>query len=261
MKTETGLTKKGTRFSLMRAATEGPAPLLLTLAGTAEDALTHEIYGRTGEVLRSEGWCIVSMDLPCHGADRRAGEPEGLTGWRARVDRGEDIVAAWQSRVSDLLTHLVEARIADPNRIVADGTSRGGFMALHAAAGDARIRVVAAYAPVTDLLTLREFAGKEGDALTQRLALHHVASRLADRGVWIVIGCADLRVGTDKAIALAGAVVTAAGERGLRPDVTLLVLPVSGHTSVPAWHDLAVEWLREQNGPPDESLSSRETSP
>jgi pimeloyl-ACP methyl ester carboxylesterase len=238
-------TPAGTAFALL-AATSLPAPTLLVCAGGAEETLTHEIYGRTGRHLQAQGWNVISLDLPCHGADQREGEPEGLAGWRARIEKGENFVADWCRRVDDVLGYLVEQGIADPAGLMADGTSRGGFLACHAAAANPRLRAVAAFAPVTDLLTLREFAGMENDPLTQQLTLVNQADALADRAVWIIIGNDDERVGTDQAMELSRRLVRAAVERGLEPQVTLHVLPVPGHTSKPEWHDLAAAWILEQ---------------
>jgi alpha-beta hydrolase superfamily lysophospholipase len=229
-----------------------PAPTLLVCAGAAEETITHEIYGRTGRHLQTQGWNVVSLDLPCHGADQREGEPEGLAGWRARLEKGENFVADWRRRVDEVVAYLVDQGIADPACIMADGTSRGGFLACHAAAAGPKsgdfgyVRAVVAFAPVTDLLTLREFAGMENDPLTQQLALVNQADALADRAVWIIIGSDDERVGTDQAMEFSRRLVRAAGERGLEPQVTLQVVPVPGHASKPEWHDLAAAWILEQ---------------
>jgi dienelactone hydrolase len=221
----------------------GPAPTLLLFATAGADTLAAEPYGRVGRLLHARGWNVASLDLPCHGADARAGEPAELAGWAARAAAGEDFVASFRARVSDAIQRLAAAGIADPARIAAAGTSRGGFMAFHAAAGDPRIRAVAAFAPVTDLLALSEFAGQAGNPLARRLALSNAAEALAGRAAWITIGNADARVGTDRAIAFARALAAACQARALAPDVTLRVLPVPGHTSLAQWHDEAEDWL------------------
>jgi dienelactone hydrolase len=237
-------TASGTSFGVMDAAAPSPAPTLLLLAGSMRDSLEGEPYSRVGRLLAAQGWLVASLDLPCHGADCRTGEPDGLAGWCARLASGEDLVEAWCRKAADVIDHLVATGRADPLRLAAAGTSRGGFMAFHAAVAIPRIRAVAAFAPVTDLRTLAEFAGMDQDPLTLRQALSgHVAS-LANRAAWITIGSADTRVGTDKAIAFARRLTAAAADRGLEPRVTLHVVPVPGHTSLPEWHDRAAAWLR-----------------
>jgi pimeloyl-ACP methyl ester carboxylesterase len=243
MDPETFVTADGTVFTMLPPHAGAPSPTLLLLASTGVDTLTTEPFCHVGGLLHAQGWNVVSLDLPCHGADRRAGEPAELDGWAARAGRGEDLVAPFQQRVNHVLEHLITTGTADLPHIAAAGTSRGGFLAFQAAAGNPVIRSVAAFAPVTDLLALREFAGQSQNPLVRRLALVNVAEVLADRAAWICIGNADERVGTDKAVAFARALERTAAERGLPSRVTLKVFPVPGHASCVEWHVLAAEWL------------------
>jgi pimeloyl-ACP methyl ester carboxylesterase len=248
-------TPSGAPFALLPAQPGGPAPTLLLLALAAADTLVTEPYCLVGRLLYARGWNVLSLDLPCHGADRRPGEPPQLEGWAERVRSGEDIAVGFQTRVNEVVGHLVTMGLADSAQMAVAGTSRGGFMALQAAAGNASFRAVTAFAPVTDLLVLREFAGQEQNPLTRRLALVNAVSVLADRAVWITIGNADARVGTGHAERFARAVGHAAVARGLEPRVTVQVLPVPGHTSLPGWHHQAADWLWENARPPVQALS------
>lgn len=236
-------TAAGTAFAMLPRQAGEPAPTLLLFAMAGADTLTTEPYCRVGRLLHAQGWNVVSLDLPCHGADRRADEPAELEGWAVRVANGEDIVTAFQTRVNDVIEHLVATGVADPSRIAAAGTSRGGFLTFQAAAGNPGIRAVAAFAPVTDLIALREFAGQEANPLVQRLALVTAAGTLADRAAWITIGNADARVDTDKAVGFARALATESAKRSLACDVTLRVLPTPGHCGLAEWHDEAAVWF------------------
>ena len=122
-------TPSGTAFAMLPTQTGGPAPTLLLFAMAGTDTLNTEPYCRIGRLLHAQGWNVVSLDLPCHGGDQRAGEPPELPGWAARLKAGEDIVAAFQKRANDVVEHLMATGIADPARLAAAGTSRGGFMA------------------------------------------------------------------------------------------------------------------------------------
>ena len=235
-------TPGGTLFALIQSATI-PAPTVLVCAMDAKTTLTEDPYGHTGTLLHPLGWNVMAIDLPCHGADQRNGEPAQLDGWRARVEHGEDIVTDWRRRVDDVLKYLVDAGIAEPNRFVAEGTSRGGYMACQAAAGNPAIRAVAAYSPVTDLLALREFDGMKDNALAHELSLVNVADALADRPLWITIGSQDARVGTDGAIAFARRVTAAADKRQQDSNVELHVMPTKGHSSTNAEHEQVVAWI------------------
>lgn len=236
-------TPDGTAYAMLSPPAKGPAPTLLLFATTGESTLATEPYRRVGALLYAQGWNVISLDMPCHGAEQRKGEPAQLAGWVARTARGEDIAAELCARVNKVLDHLVKSRMSDPDRIAAAGTSRGGFMAFRAAAANPRIRAVAGFAPVTDLLALTEFANMKSNALAQQLALVNVAEKLADRAAWITIGNQDGRVGTDRATAFAKALTQAAEQKKLRARVELQVLPVPGHTSLPEWYDQAAAWL------------------
>jgi dienelactone hydrolase len=239
------MTPSGTAFAMLPARTSTPAPLLLLFAMSAEATLTTEPYCRVGHLLNTCGWNVVSLDLPCHGANARAGEPPELAGWAARTAAGDDIIAPFRARVNYVIHHLVESGIADPARLAAAGTSRGGFMAFHAAAGNPLIRAVAAFAPVTDVLALSEFAGQTSNPLARQMALRNAVDTLAGRADWITIGNADARVGTENAVAFAQALAAT------HPpcDITLRVLPVPGHTSEAHWHDDAADWLLQKITP------------
>ena len=153
-------TESGVRFGLLRAERARSSPVLLNFSSTLEDSLANPDFSKASQILASRGIVGVSLDLPCHGRERRSGEPEnGLAGWRVRLERGENIIDDLVLRASTVLDVLIGKDVADPKRIAVCGTSRGGFSALHFAAADERVGSVAAFAPVTDLLALSEFRG------------------------------------------------------------------------------------------------------
>ena len=134
---------------------ERPAPTLIVLATTIENTLNSAYYRHCGNQLAKRGYLCISINLPCHGDQRVDGEPEGLSGWSHRAARGSDFVAEFNNRLSKVLDHLVKQGISDPEKIAACGTSRGGFLALHAAIHDPRVKCVAGFAPVTDVRPAR----------------------------------------------------------------------------------------------------------
>ena len=140
---------------------------------------------------------------------------------------------------------------------------RGGFVALHFAAVESRVRCVAAFAPVTNLLALREFAGIEQDSpsvlrVVKSLALVNSAEKLAGRPIWICIGNYDQRVNTDDAIALTRRVVEASVAEDKPANVEIRVLPSEGYQvrvhdnghgiPVPSAHKEAAEWILARMG-------------
>ena len=221
-----------------------PAPTLLVLSATIDESLGDSYYRQCGNSLAEAGYLCVSLDLPGHGTDQREGEPVGLAAWRMRSDAEEDFVAPFTVQVRMVLTHLVDTGYTDPSRIAACGTSRGGFMALHCAAADPRIRATVAFAPVTALTVLREFHEATNTDYVKGLSLLARAEQFAGRSLWLVIGDRDTRVGTDDCITFARSVTAHSLAENKPADVTLIVQPEpKGHTTPQGAPEKAAQWI------------------
>lgn len=229
-----------------------PAPTLLVLALGLEQMRTNPIYSRLAQEMAEAGWLCITIDPPCHGEDHRSDEPEGLAGWRRRLERREPLMDDFARRARAVLDDAVQRGWCDPARIAASGTSRGGFCALHLARTDRRIRAVVGFAPVTDLAPLDEFIEIQVSPDLQALAMSNYADALADRRIWITIGNRDERVDTARAVQFCDAVVEAAARRGIAPAaaVELSVTASPGHSTPPDAHRRAAEWLKREFGRP-----------
>ena len=237
-------TPSGVLFGLRGETSGGPAPLLFQFGGTIKDALTNPDFCRSSDLLIERGWRVVSIDLPVHGTEVREGETEwDMNGWRKRLERGENLMADFMRRGTAVLDHCVAQRIADPDRIAAAGSSRGGFSALHLAAADGRPKWIGAIAPLTKLTVPREFEPAQYLTAARALAVHNLVDKLVGKSVWICIGNDDQRVGTDSTIEFSRRLVETNKGRGLEADVELHVLNYDGHLSTPADHDALAAWL------------------
>jgi dienelactone hydrolase len=236
-------TPGGVRFGLLGDKGAAPAPTLFTFAQKIETTLESPSFASVGHELAKHGFLLVSLDLPCHGNDIREGEEPGLTGWRVRLEHGDELVPPFLGQVSEVLDFLIREGYTDAEKVVACGTSRGGFIALHFAAAEPRVRCVVAFAPVTDLLALREFDGMGTHPLTRALSVVRHADSLAQKDVWLCIGFDDLRVSTDSCVALARRIAEAAIVRGLEPKVELHLTSPVGHSVPPSAHGAAATWL------------------
>ena len=151
-------------------------------------------------------------------------------------------------RASAIVDYLVREGYTDPKRLVASGTSRGGFLALELAAADDRFCCIAAISPVTDLLVLKEFAGLS--SVPDSLVLESRAEALAGRAVWIAIGNNDRRVSTDSAIRFSRSLVMAALAKNRIPRVDLHVVRgvpnARGHLPHATAAQDAAAWIRKQ---------------
>ncbi len=239
-------TPAGLRFGLEGSKPAKPAPTLLVLGSTIEATLGNDVYNKIGHLAAEQGWISVGLDLPCHGQEHIEGEPEGLSGWAARLKQGQNVMADHNARARSLLDYLIQEGYTNSERIAVAGTSRGGFSAMHYAASDPRVRCTVAFAPVAELTILNEFANLSEHELTRSLDLLGQAAALADRPLWICIGNNDDRVGTDSVIAFSRGVTAAAVKLQKPPDTELHVMTSRGHTIHPTAHDEAAAWLLRQ---------------
>jgi dienelactone hydrolase len=243
----TAKTPDGIEYGLWGTKVTYPAPTLFIFASDIKGTLDNPYFRQCGDALAERGYLCVSLDLPGHGSDQREGEPGALGTWRTRSDEGEDFIAPFTARVRAVLDHLIATGASDPARIAACGTSRGGFMALQVAAADPRIKAVAAFAPVTNLMALREFSGAKNTEHVATLSLLANAEKFAGRAVWVIIGDRDDRVSTDDAIAFARRATVVSLEKTEAADVTLLVVPeAKGHTTPQGAPELAAAWIAER---------------
>ncbi|MBS0266004.1 MAG: serine hydrolase [Planctomycetes bacterium] len=239
-------TPRGTRFGIVGPKPPAPAPLLFVFANDIRTTLQGDSYNKIGRLLSAQGAITVAIDLPCHGENVVAGEPAGLDGWAHRLRNGSNPVTSLVADATDVVDYLIAEKFADPSKVFACGTSRGGFSALHFAAADPRVRSVAAFAPVTDLPALTEFKNLADDPTTMGLALLHQSQKLAGRPIWMCIGNHDERVDTERAIAFSRAVVKAAVAAGKPAAIELHVMTSLGHRTHPTAHDEAAAWMASQ---------------
>lgn len=234
------------RFAVLGDKPAEPAPTLIVLSGGGDETLTSAYFLQGGVPLLKQGYLCVSLDLPCHGQDIKAGEPAGIAGWRHRLEAGQDLMADLNRRTKAMLDYLVENKYTNVDKIAVTGTSRGGFSALHVAASDPRIRCVAAMAPVTDLFVVTEFMGMKHPERAAALSVSNLANDLAARNVWLVIGDRDARVGTDNMIAFGRKLSAVAIEKKLNTSIEIHVLAEpQGHTTPKGAAEQSAAWIAE----------------
>jgi len=253
-------TPSGIEFALVGTKGARPAPVLFVMGGAAQAIVEDESSNLVGWLLAKHGFLSVALDIPCHGKDRRPGEPEGMACWRARLEKGENLLGGFMSRLSSVIDFLVREGYADPTRLGAAGPSRGGFMSLHAAAVEPRLRYAVAFAPLTDLLALREFQGTTAPVPARALDVMLLVDKLVDRPILVSIGHNDERVGTRHAMdfALRLMELSPLHKKPMThfwsgDDIKLVVTPsegASGHSSYRTAHDEAAEWILRYGSAP-----------
>jgi dienelactone hydrolase len=238
-------TADGVAFAVLGEKPARPAPTLFIFALDAERTLNSTLYRRAGNELAKRGYLCVSLDLPCHGAQRRNGEAAELNGWAQRVAAGDDIMEEFTGRAKKVLDYLIAEKYTDQSRIAACGTSRGGFSAIHFAAADARVQCAVGYSPVTDLAALREFNGIKDRTLINSLKLANNVERLTGRDIYLAIGDRDERVSTDKAIEFARTLSAATAAKKSTGQIELHVCTAKGHETPAEPAQQSAAWIEK----------------
>lgn len=252
LKTDTGVP-----FAILGEKPAAPAPTLFVFGADMRNSLIMEDVNKLGRLLIPHGYLCVSLDIPCHGTDTRAGEKSGdLTAWKTRIVNGENIAKQFCGQASKVLDYLIAEKFTDSAQVAVSGTSRGGFCAFHFAAAEPRVKQVIAFAPVTHLPALAEFAGAETNADVLALTPIHVADKLVGKPLWIIIGNQDLRVSTDDSLALALEVIKQSKGKHNPIPVEIRLVGTIGHRmhasptleygQLCAPHDEAAAWLLAQ---------------
>lgn len=239
-------TNSGVRFGTLGGKPSSPVPTLIVVGSDIESSLTDPEVNQVGILLSDTGYLCVALDLPCHGIARNEGESFGLDGWRERLEGNEDFVIGFTNDVTAVINHLISEGYTDPARIAIAGTSRGGFMGLHAMVKDKRIACGAAFAPLVEMTVLTELHALKGHELTSRLALANQADGFGGRPIWIAIGNNDERVGVDTVIAFTRKVVRASLARGVPAAVEIHIMHTEGHYTHSSAHQEAASWLAEK---------------
>ena len=150
-------------------------------------------------------------------------------------------------RATVLLDYLVKERYTNPAHIAVFGISRGGLMALHFGAADARVGTIVLFSPVTDLLQLQELSQMEHPERARALAAVHLANRLYSK----IPSGSPLEIpiiasATQQAIEFDERIIEMSEAQGLVPPIELRVLPTSGHTTPDGAYVQAASWLLTQ---------------
>lgn len=228
--------------------------LLLNFAADRRTNLCEPVYDTPVKVFVQAGHRALSFDMPHHGQRIAPGTKQGIEGFAEALRAGTDSFAIQIEDAKAAIDAVLKRGLARPGRIVAAGTSRGGYAALSLAAADPRVEAVAAYAPVTDWRDLTEFAADRQRPEVERLALKHRAAALAGRPIWIAIGNEDRRVNTLTCVEFAAALAraheaAAVGGPAATPGLVFhLVDGEKGHTLSEVWRIAGAEFLLRRMG-------------
>src|SRR6185437_14302358 len=207
----------------------GSGPVIVVLALDEEHTL-HDVASTSGIVpdLISAGYTVLSLDLPCEGANADPQETNPLKCWAKRLAAGDrDFFVSFCSGLSDVLD------AAGIRKAGILGISRGGYVATVCAAYDTRFTQIVLENPVTDLNYLTEFKRHPVDESLYNLQQY--IPYLQDRRKMLSIDKDDVRVGADLAVSFA---------KQLGADLEKTDAP--NHTITPRVASAAAQWFVAQ---------------
>jgi len=217
--------------------------LVFTFGMTRYSALTEDPHHLPARVFTEAGHYALSFDLPNHGG-RIDAFGEGIGGMCAALLAERDPFARFVSDGRATIDACRRLGIPGSERVVACGVSRAAYCALRLAAADPRIRAVAGLAPVTDWRALSEFAAVKERPEIKALALDNWAAELAGRAVFLAIGNADARVGSNCCVRLALRILEEEARRDVAPSLLELHVVLSeGHSLSDDWRSAGGRFL------------------
>jgi predicted esterase len=185
---------------------------------------------------------IFSMTLPGH--ENGLPAKEAMKVWADDISHGRDCVGQFLDAAQLAVDFAVKEKFADPGKLATGGLSRGGFIAAHLAARDARFRHILGYAPLTRLAKLKEFAHMRDNPLANSLDLTHLAEKLSDRHIRLYIGNEDTRVGTEECVEFAMSLVKHKKTRVAQVELFLFPsVGQMGHGTPPEIFKQGVDWI------------------
>jgi hypothetical protein len=206
---------------------EGPLPALIYLSLSGQDSLSLDPFNQpVAYLLKHYKMRVFSLTIPGHEPPL---EPQNaITLWAEDFAKARDPLTPFIDKVAESAELLVSKGIASQVGIA--GLSRGGFLAVHAAAKTPVLQYVLGYAPLTRLGLAKEFSSFADEARIQSFDLVHLKDKLINKSVRLYIGNRDVRVSTAACFAFVQSLAETAFHNRIRsPQVELFISPSIGH--------------------------------
>lgn len=188
----------GTRIDYQGAPLDsGSLPAFFYFALSGEESLELHPYSQPATLLGESSLRVFSFTIPGHGPGFN--KFHAIQYWVDQMEAGEYLLETFFEKTVSAIEWLIEQQIVNPEKMAVGGLSRGAFVATHIAAKQPLIHTVLGFAPLTQLMELKEFSEKpQLERRAKELDLSHLVDQLTHiRNFRFYIGNNDTRVGTD----------------------------------------------------------------
>jgi hypothetical protein len=229
----------------------GPMPALIYLSISGQDSLSLDPFNQPVVYLLTHyKMRVFSLTIPGH--EPPLDPQNAIAVWAEDFSRGSDPLTPFIEQIGEFAKLLMGKGIASSVGIA--GLSRGGFLALHAAAKLEALQHVLGFAPMSRLGLSKEFSLIANEARIQYFDLKNLSSQLINKSIRLYIGNRDVRVSTSACFSFVEAVAEEAFQNRIRsPQIELIVTPSIGHqghgTSKPIFEQGSM-WMANQLGSP-----------
>lgn len=202
-----------------------PLPAFFYFAASGWESLCQDPINQPISSTEHLPWRAFSLDIPFHekGGDKTT-ELQQLAD--ALLD-GEDLIFSFIDTIEEAITFLLGIGAIAFEKVAIAGLSRGGFIALHAAARLPIFDPIVCYAPLTNLSRLLKGVPLP-PPLDEKLNLMNICEKLVGKQVRFYIGNRDTRVGTAHAFDFIAALVEKSYPQYRSPPVEMLITPSIG---------------------------------
>lgn len=206
----------------------GPLPAFFYFSLSGPDSLTLDPFNQPVQFLQGKMIRVFSMTLPGHECDLPA--TGAMKVWADDYTKKQDPIDTFLNAFQEALQFTIDQKFVDPTKMAVGGLSRGGFVALHAAAREERLKFVLGFAPITKLYKVKEFSHLQEDPAVRSLDATRLSPNLTKQHIRLHIGNHDTLVDTKSCFEFAMSIVEEANKNHIRsPQVEFLTHPSIGH--------------------------------
>jgi dienelactone hydrolase len=203
----------------------GPLPSFFYFSLSGPDSLSLDPFNQPVQFLHGKMIRVFSMTLPFH--ENNLPASQAIPSWAHDFAQNKDPIDHFLTSFDTALDFAIQERFINPDKIAVGGLSRGGFVALHAAAKQERLQYVLAFAPITKLSKLKEFSSLSNNPLIDAYDIERIGSKLGSRNIRFHIGNRDTLVDTRSCFDAAMKIVEHSEKRS--PSVSFHLHPSIGH--------------------------------